>query len=65
MFIEFIVVVFDILRPKQNGRHFPDDFSKRIFTGMTENFRISVQFSLKFAPNGPITNMPALVRIIA
>ena len=47
------------LRPKQNGRHFADDTFNRIF--VNENVRISIEFSLKFAPKGPINNIPALV----
>ena len=47
------------LRPRQNGRHFPDD----IFNGIlyNENVWISIKFSLKFVPKGPINNIPALV----
>ena len=52
-----------ILRPRQNGRHFPDDTFKYIF--VNENVRISVKFSIKFVPQIPINNIPALVRIIA
>ena len=47
------------LRPRQNGRHFPDDFFKCIF--LNKNLRISIKFSLKFVPMGPINNIPALV----
>ena len=43
------------LRPKQNGRHFPDDIFKRIF--LNENAWISLKISLKFVPNGPINNI--------
>ena len=50
---------FNTLRPKQNGRHFPDDIFKRIF--LNENVWISINFSLKFVPKGPIYNNPALV----
>ena len=28
---------------------------------LNENIRISIQFSLKFVPKGPIDNIPALV----
>ena len=51
------------LRPRQNGRHFPDDTFKRIF--MNENIRISINISLKFVPKGLINNIPALVQIMA
>ena len=51
------------LRPTQNGRHFADDTSKRIF--LNENVRILIKISLKFAPRGQINNVPALVQIMA
>ena len=51
------------LRPRQNGRHFPDDSFKWIF--LNENVWISIEVSLKFAPKGPINNIPALVQIMA
>ena len=54
---------FNTLRPRQNGRHFPDDTFKRIF--FNENVRISIKISLKFVPKGPINNNPALVQIMA
>ena len=46
-----------------NGRHFADDIFKRIF--LNENVRISIKISLKFVPEGPINNIPALVQIMA
>ena len=51
------------LRPRQNGRHFPDDTFKYIF--LNENVIISVKISLKFVPKGPINNIPALVQMMA
>ena len=51
------------MRPRQNGRHFPDDIFKRIF--LNENVWISLKISLKFVPKGPINNIPALVQIMA
>ena len=51
------------LRPRQNGRHFADDIFKCLF--VNENVRISIKISLKFVPNGPINNIPALVQIMA
>ena len=54
---------FNTLRPRQNGRHFPDDIFKRIF--LNENVWISLKISLKFVPKGPINNIPALVQIMA
>ena len=54
---------FNSLRPRQNGRYFPDDIFKCIF--LNENVRISIKISLKFVPKGPINNIPALVQIMA
>ena len=53
---------FNTLRPRQNGRHFPDDIYKYIFlTEKSINFKIS----LKFVPKCKINNIPALVQIMA
>ena len=51
------------LRPRQNGRHFPDDIFKRIF--LNQNVQIQINISLKFVPKCPINNIPALVQIMA
>ena len=51
------------LRPRQIGRHFPDDIFKCIF--LNEFKWISIEISLKFVPKGPINNTPALVQIMA
>ena len=51
------------LRPTQNDRHFADDTLNRIF--LNENVRILIKISLKFAPKGPINNIPSLVQIMA
>ena len=51
------------LRPRQNGRHFPDDSFKWIF--LNENVWILINISLKFVPRGPINNIPTLVQIMA
>ena len=51
------------MRPRQNGRHFPDDIFKRIF--FNQNVRIPINISLEFVPKGPINNIPALVQIMA
>ena len=53
----------NILRPRQNGRHFADDTFKCIF--MNENVGISINISLKFVPKVVINNIPALVQIMA
>ena len=47
-----------VLRPRQNGRLFADDIFKCIF--LNENW-IAIEISLKFVPNSPINNIPALV----
>ena len=51
------------LRPRQNGRHFPDDIFRCIF--MNENACISNTSWLKFVPRDPIDNNTALVQIMA
>ena len=56
-------LVINTLRPRQNGRHFPDDIFKSIF--LNENVWISIEISLKFVPRGEINNIPALVQKIA
>ena len=45
--------------PGQNDRHFQDDIFICIF--MNEKFYILIKISLKFVPDGPIDNTPALV----
>ena len=56
-------MVFNTLRPRQNGRLFPDDVFKCIF--LNEKGWISIKISLKFVPKGPISNILALVQIMA
>ena len=51
------------LRPRQNGRHFPDDIFKCIF--LNESIWIAIGISLKFVPKGPVNNIPPLVQIMA
>ena len=51
------------LRPRQNRRHFPDDIFKWIF--LNENVWISIKISLKFVPKGLISNIPALIQLMA
>ena len=55
-------ISFNILRPQQNGSHFPDNY-KYIFT--RGNMWIAIKLSLKCASKGPINNIPALVQIKA
>ena len=58
------IVIFDTLRPIQNGRNFADDTFKHIF--LKENVRISIKISLKFVPSlSPIDNIPALFQVMA
>ena len=55
--------LFNTLRPRQDGRRFPDDTFERIF--FKENVIILMKISLNFVPKGPINNIPALVQIMA
>ena len=54
--------LINTLRPRQNGRYFADDIFTCIF--LNENQLISYTNSLKFVPNDPIDNIPALTAII-
>ena len=58
-----VCLLFNILRPRQHGRHFPDDTFKCIF--LNENIWIPIIISLKFVLKGPINNITALVQIMA
>ena len=51
------------LRPRQYGRHFPDDVFKCI--GVNENMSILITISLKFVCMVLINNTPSLVQIMA
>ena len=55
--------IVNTLRPRQNGRRFPDDIFECNF--LNEDVWISIKISLKFVPKGPINNIPALVQIMA
>ena len=59
----YTLVNINTLRPRQNGRHFPDDIFKWIF--LNEKVWIPIKISMKFVPKGPINNIPALVQIMA
>ena len=50
-------------RPRQNGRHFPDNIFKCIF--LNENVQFAIKISLKSVPNGTINNITELVQMIA
>ena len=58
-----LLVELNPLRPRQNGRHFPDDIFKCVF--LNENVQISIKISLKFVARGPINNIPALAQKMA
>ena len=51
------------LRPRQDGRHLPDDIFKCI--SLNENVWLSIEISLNFVCKGSINNTPALVQIMA
>ena len=56
-------MAFNTLRPRQNGRHFPDEISRCI--SFNKSLWISIKMSQKFVLNGSINNIPALVQIMA
>ena len=56
-------LVLNILKPRQDGRYFPDDIFKCIF--LNEKVLILIKISLKFVPKCSINNIPALVQIMA
>ena len=51
------------LKPRQYGRHFPNDIFKRIF--LNEEVKILFRISMTFVPRCPINNIPALIQIMA
>ena len=59
----FVRTSVNTFRPRLNGRHFANYAFKPIF--LNENIRISIKISLKFVPEAPIKNIPALVQIMA
>ena len=63
IFPAYHMAVVNTLRPGQNRRHFADDHFKLIF--LNENVLISIKISLKFVPQGLVTNISALVQIMA
>ena len=60
--ISLFFLANNTLRRRQNARHFAEGTFNRIF--INENIRISIKFSLKFVPKGPISNIQALVQIM-
>ena len=62
--INFRCKSINTLRPRQDGRHFPDDIFNWIF--LNENVWISMKKNLlKFVPKGPIDKIPAWFQIMA
>ena len=57
-----LLIFVNTLRLRQDGCHFTDGIFKHIF--LNENFKISIEISLKFIPIGPINNVSALVQIM-
>ena len=57
-----VIQILNTLRPRQNGRHFPNDTFKWIF--LNENLRIVIKISLKLIPKVPINTIPALILMI-
>ena len=55
--------IVNTLRPRKNGRQFPDDIFIWIF--LNENAWISINISQKFVPRGPINHIPTLVQVMA
>ena len=51
------------LRPRQHGRHFPDDIFKCSF--LNENVSIAIKISMTFLPTIPNNNNPSLIQIMA
>ena len=58
-----IEVRFNTLRPRQDGRHFPDDIFKWIF--LNENVQICLRFHWNLFPRFRINKIPPLVQIMA
>ena len=62
-FLSLTTSCVNTLRPRQKGRHFPDDIFKFIF--LNENVLISMKISLKFVPGVWINNILVLGQIMA
>ena len=54
-----LLIYINSSSPVQNGHHLEDDIFRGIF--VNENYCILIKISLKFVPNVPIDNNPALV----
>ena len=55
--------MFNTLRPRQNGRYFADDIFKCMY--LNDNVWSLIKMSPMFVPEGPINNIPALVKKVA
>ena len=58
-----VCLSLNTLGSTQNGRYFPEDIFKCIF--LNKNVWASIKMSLKFVPEDPINNVPALVQTMA
>ena len=63
--IETNYILFNTLRPRQNGSHFPHNISKCFFFSWRKMYEFQFDISLKFVSKGAINNIPALVKIMA
>ena len=54
---------FNTLKPRPNGRHFPDDIFRCIF--LNQNVWNLIKVSLIFVPKGPINDIPTLLQRMA
>ena len=63
MLLIIIFAAINQLRPRQNGRHFPDYIFKGI--DLNENVWFSTEIPLKIAPGSSINNVAILVQIMA
>ena len=53
-----VFIILTHLPPGQDGRHFADDIFKCV--SVNETLCILIKISLKFVPDGPVDNNPAL-----
>ena len=61
--LDVVIAIVNTLKPRQNGRQFPDDIFKWIT--LNENVWISIEISLKFVPKGLINKIPIFVQMMA
>ena len=62
-FVQITKISLKHIEAETKWRHFADDLFKRIF--FNGNVWISIKISLKFVPQGPINDIPALAQIMA